>query len=110
MAYNHPCGVLENQPTLKDSITETPISCVYNDLCAINGEPYNYECTHKNGCPSDCEELYHTLKSRIKSIEKGAEILEKIVNKMKKDKENEDEINLYDEVQSESVQDMPEDS
>ncbi len=110
MAYNHPCGKLEDQTTLEYSTLESPIPCIYNDLCSVDGIPNNYECKQEGGCPSDCEEFYHMIKTQIKGIDKGADILERIVEKMRKDREKEGEIKLEDEVQPESVQDMSTDS
>ncbi|MBT6995108.1 hypothetical protein HN865_00570 [Candidatus Woesearchaeota archaeon] len=108
MEYRHPCGLLEEQSTLEFSTTEDPIPCIYNDLCNIEGVPYNYECTQEEGCPVDCQEFYHMLQSKLKGIENGANILEKIVDKMKKEREKEGKLKLEDEIQLKSIQDMPE--
>ena len=110
MVYNHPCGKLEGQPTLEYSTSENPTPCIYNDLCNIDGIPYNYECTQEEGCPSDCKKFYHMLRSKIEGIEKGANILEKIIDKMRKEREKEGEIKLEDEIQPKDIQDMPKDS
>lgn len=73
MKYVHPCGNLDELPTLKNTSLENPLQCIYNDI--IHGE---YLCPKKE-CPSNCQKNYHEIKAQIIKIESNIEDLEKLI-------------------------------